>query len=145
MAFSKMANVERKIIRDKTFKQVMVDHGWVEVLIPVPVLQELSIEFEPEVNKSIHKPRTVIYAPVWVFGVQYNALQAKQFKEWDIVKPLLVNTRDSLHEQEMVCAELSLDGSVARSVREAARNYVDVLHGALRPKDEDDDELERQD
>jgi len=144
MAFSKMADVERKIIRDKTFKQQMVDRGWVEVLIPVTVLQELGILFEPEVSKSIHKPRTVIYAPVWVFGVQYNALQAKQFKEWGIVKPLLVNTRDSVHEQEMVCAELSLDGSVARSVREAARNYVDVLHAAFEPKD-DDDELARQD
>ena len=140
MAFSKMANVERKSIRDKTFKQVMVNHGWVEVLIPVPVLQELAIRFEPEVNKSIHKPRTIIYAPVWVFGVQYQATQARVFTDWGIVKPLLVNTRDSLREQEMVCAELSLDGSVARSVREAARNYVDVLHGALRPMDEDEDD-----
>src|SRR4030067_765659 len=144
MAFSKMANVERKSIRDKTIKQQMVGRGWVEVLVPVPVLQELSIQFEPEVSKSIHKPRTTIYAPVWVFGVQYNATQARLFSDWGIVGPLLVNTRDSLREQEMVCAELAPGGSVARSVRDASRNNLDVLHGALRPKD-DDDELARED
>jgi hypothetical protein len=129
MAFSRIADVDRKILRTVALKGQMVADGWAETLIPSTILFELNIVHEWERSKSRYHPRTVIYAPVWVFGIQYNVTTAKSWVNgWEAVKPLLVATRDSAQEQEMVCAELSLDGNVARSVREAARNYITLLH-----------------
>lgn len=134
MAFNREADAERRIYRAKADKAQMCKRGWVEVLIPVKVLMELSIPHEPETSQSRYMPRTIIFAPVWVYGVQLAQAQSRVsgLAAWDIVKPLLVATRDSRREQEMVCGEIALDGGVARSVREAARNYIELLHGAGR-------------
>lgn len=131
MSFTKIAEAERKRILSKQRRDDRLHWGWYASSVKPQILDELSIEYEVEDSQSSYTPGVQVYAPVWVYGVWFNAGMPVDDDDsrWDIVRSLLVATRDSTHEQEMVTAELTLEGSISSSARSAARNLVEVLQG----------------
>lgn len=128
MAFTKMAQTERKISEARALELSMLERGWFETTVPVRMLEDLSIDHEPIDGGSRYMPGAYVYAPVWVHGVWLRVWADDIVSaRWDIVKILLVATRDDPREREIVSTELILDLGVPRAVRESARNYVDLL------------------
>lgn len=134
-SFSKIAGVERRIIKSVRTIASLQYNGYCEVLVQAWLLDELGVDYTQLSGGSRHLPRVSIYAPVWVYATQfYTETKTK----WDILRPLLIAMRDDVKEQEMWCAELSLDGRVARSVREAAQHWIDILLGRRKVKSLDE-------
>lgn len=130
MTINAIAHVERKLFSLTRRKKEMLDRGWFYSPFPPRLLEEVGVQFELiEEGLSIFHPMAMAYAPSWVYGVWVSAGRPVENIElrWDIVKLLLVATRDDMREQDMVCSELSLMASVEKGVRYAASNYVDRL------------------
>jgi hypothetical protein len=129
MAFSRIAGVERKLISSNTKRKEMIERGWFTSPFTPEQLEEVSVPFELEDETlSVCAVGARAYAPVWVYGIWVTVGRPVEnlALRWDIVKVLLVQTRDDMREQELVSADLSLDNTVERSVRNAASNYIDV-------------------
>ena len=136
-----MQQAEARSIRDFKVYEQMIREGWHESNVAVEILEELQIAHEVMGDRSAYVPGAQIFAPIWVFGVWYNAgmpITSANMK-WAIVKALLVTTRDSRNEQQLLTAELSMDGSIPASARRAAHNFVEVLQGRRKKQVASDD------
>lgn len=131
MSFTKIAKAEQRRILSYQRAEERQRRGWHGTSIPAALLVELGIEYETEDSTSPYAPDVVAYAPVWVFGVWFNAGMPidEHDPKWGILKTLLMTTRDSAREKEMVASEIMLEGSISKSARLAAQNFLEVLHG----------------
>jgi hypothetical protein len=127
MVFNKAARGERKLGEKAAKKEVMTQRGWCETLVPVMVLEDARIPHDAEttVRASRYSILTTPYVPAWVYAVWFNS---EQKTNWATMRPVLEAVRDDPREQEVLCSELSLNLDVARSIRDAARHFVDHLH-----------------
>lgn len=140
MSLTKIAQAERKKVLLVDLYAQMLYQGWHLVDVPAQMLEDLHIDFELTEEKSIYAPKSHVFAPVWVFGVWFNAGMSfgGRGSQWDIVRGLLITTRDSAKEQELVSAELSLDAATPPSVRHAARNFLEVMSGQRKSETKDE-------
>lgn len=140
MSFTKIAQAERKKVLLVDLSAQMTYRGWHLVDVPAQMLEDLHIDFELTDEKSIYAPRHCVFAPVWVFGVRFNVVVSSggRDSQWDIIRGILITTRDSAKEQELVSAELSLDAAAPPSVRHAARNFLEVMSGQRKSETKDE-------
>jgi hypothetical protein len=131
-----MQQAEARSIRDFRIHDQLIREGWHESNVPVDILEELQIAHEVMSDRSAYVPGAQVYAPVWVFGVWFNAGMpiVGTSVRWAIVKALLATTRDSMNEQQTLTAELSMDTAVPASVRRSALNLIEVLQGRRKRK-----------
>lgn len=129
MVFNKAARGERKLGEKAAKKDAMMQRGWCETLVPVGVLEDARIPHDAETSQRVSRYSTVVvpYVPAWVYAVWFNTEQGQQ-TNWAKMRPVLEAVRDDPKEQEVLCSELSLNLDVARSIREAARHFVEHLH-----------------
>lgn len=133
MAFNRIAQSERKLIRDNTFREDMGTRGWCIVSLPAAMLEELHIPHEVTSGSTgalvtRYSPLGTVYAPAWVQGVFLAAgtppSPTGSPLRWGILGMLLTTTFRDEREQETVCAEMSLNIGLPRHIRNAARAFI---------------------
>lgn len=131
MPLTKIAEAERRRSSSSAIFEEMVHRGWYEVDVSAEMLVELEIPYEVVNGQSAFSPTAKIHAPIWVFGVWHNAgAPMSAFNpRWSAVKSLLIITRDSTKEQEMLTAEMILDVSTPQAARKAASNFLEIRQG----------------
>lgn len=131
MPLTKIAEAERRRAVSSTIFERMIHRGWYEADVSAELLIELAIPHEVVNGQSAFSPIAKIHAPVWVFGVWYNAgaPMSSLNPRWSAVRSLLVTTRDSIKEQELLAAEMVLDSSMAPAARNAASNFLEIRQG----------------
>lgn len=129
MVFNKAARGERSRMTKAEKKEAMMHRGWCETLVPVGLLEDVGIPHDAETTQRVSRYSTIVvpYVPTWVYAIWFNTEQGQQ-TNWAKMRPILEAVRDNPNEQEVLCSELSLNLDVARSIREAARHFVEHLH-----------------
>jgi hypothetical protein len=129
MAFNKIARAVSTGMRVDNERLELVVRGWCQTSVPVHILVDLGIRFEAlntgHIDKRGQYQRTV-YAPAWVEAAWRFA---ESQSGWVIMPKVLQAARDDVKEQELLCTEMSLDLSRDRPARQAAKNYLKLLHG----------------
>ncbi len=124
MAFTKIAEAERKLMDLESSRELMYARGWCEVAIDALWLWELGIEFEAVASSTSRFSGNVIFAPAWVCSILLHT------KGWDTLQRRLEKARGNLEEQELLSADLVLDINATREVRDVARVYVNLIRQA---------------
>jgi hypothetical protein len=126
MAINRIGRTEFVLSQEKFDQEEMTKYGWCATMVPVHILEQLGIVYQltgPSVL-SRYSPARQAVTPAWVYAVWFNS---ERRTEWDTLKPRLAAVRNNPGEQEMLCSELSLNLDVPRSVRTAARHFVERL------------------